>query len=65
MVNNPLCKFESLNNPYFRLNIHDTANAFKGMERKFWCLRHIRFNIKNVMVCGSWMMNTLVVALSH
>jgi hypothetical protein len=60
-----LCKFESLYNHYSRSNIHDT-NAFKDMEPKFWCLRHTRFHIKDMMICEmNCMMITLVVALSH
>jgi hypothetical protein len=51
MVNESLRKFESLYNCYFRSNIHDTTNAFKEMEQKFWCLRHTRFDIKDVMIC--------------
>jgi hypothetical protein len=46
-----LCKFESLYNHYSRSNIHDTTNAFKDMEPKFWCLRHTRFRIKDMMIC--------------
>ncbi len=46
-----MCKFESLYNHYSRSNIHDTTNAFKDMEPKFWCLRHTRFHIKDMMIC--------------
>jgi hypothetical protein len=65
-----LCKFESLYNRYSRSNIHDTTNAFKDMEPKFWCLRHTRFHIKDMMICEMncmWQLHdeSLVVALSH
>jgi hypothetical protein len=46
-----LCKFELLYNHYSRSNIHDTTNAYKDMEPKFWCLRHTRFHIKDIMIC--------------
>jgi hypothetical protein len=26
-------------------------NAFKDMEPKFWCLRHTRFHIKDMIIC--------------
>ncbi len=52
-----LCKFESLYNCFSRSNIHDTTNVLKdmelvlnNMEPKFWCLRHVRFDKKDVMV---------------
>jgi hypothetical protein len=46
-----LCKFESLYNRYSRSNIHDTSNAFKDIEPKFWCLKHTRFHIKDMIIC--------------
>jgi len=46
-----LCKFVSSYNRYSRLNIHDTTNAFKDIEPKFWCLRHTRFHIKDMIIC--------------
>jgi len=51
MVEEPLCKFESLYNRYLRSNIHNITNAFKAMEPKFWCWRHTKFDIKDVMIC--------------
>jgi hypothetical protein len=40
------------------------------MEPKFWCLRHTRFHIKDIMICEMtcmWQLDdeSLVVALSH
>ncbi len=55
MIDESLCKFESLHSHYSKLNIHDTTNAFKDMEPKFWCLRHTRFAIKNVIVCDTYL----------
>jgi hypothetical protein len=51
MVDEPLCKFEPLYNHYLESNFHNITNAFKDMEPKFWCLRHTRFDIKDVMTC--------------
>ncbi len=50
-IDEPLCKIESLHNHYSRSNIHDTTNAFKDMELKFWCFRHTRLDIKDIMIC--------------
>ncbi len=65
-----MCKFESLYNHYSRSNIHDTTNAFKDMEHKFWFLRHTRLHIKDIKICEMNCMSqlddeSLVVALSH
>jgi hypothetical protein len=51
MVDEPLCKFESLYNHYLESNIHNITNVFKDVEPNFWCLRHTRFDIKDVMTC--------------
>ncbi len=34
-----------------RSNIHDTIIALKDMEPKFWCFKHTRFDIKDMVVC--------------
>jgi hypothetical protein len=51
MVDEPWRKFESLYNRYLRSNIDNITNAFKDMAPKFWCLRHTKFDIKDMMVC--------------
>ncbi len=51
MVDEHLCKFESLYNRYLRSNIRNIINVFKDMEPQFWCLKHTRFDIKDVMIC--------------
>jgi hypothetical protein len=50
-VDEPLCKFESLYNRYLKSYIHNITNEFKDMEPKFWCLKHTKFDMKDVMIC--------------